>query len=243
MHACSSLAVMSDSLRPFGLQPIRLLHPWNFPDKNTGVGCHVLLQGIFPTQGSKLSLLCLLHCRQILYPLNPLGSPLWVYCSLNPTRLMETLCVYGGRGLSMYVQTLVRDLQDSKVIQGGLGFLLPSPSLRHLKRHLCHLHTWCQPSGSGDRGRVWGVPRSGCRCSPSEQHFPLLSTVLPPHSVLLSNSASPALLGGDGWLSSQLLQLASDLRSNFSSNRISATPLVFHHHCLTQKACNNSSFG
>ena len=35
---------MSDSLRPHGLQPTRLLHPWDFPGKNTGVGCHCLLQ-------------------------------------------------------------------------------------------------------------------------------------------------------------------------------------------------------
>ena len=35
-----------------------------FPGKNTGVGCHSLLQGILSTQGSNL---CLLHCRQILY--------------------------------------------------------------------------------------------------------------------------------------------------------------------------------
>ena len=34
------------------------------PGKNTGVGCHALLQGIFPTQGSNP---CLLHCRQILF--------------------------------------------------------------------------------------------------------------------------------------------------------------------------------
>ena len=45
----------------------RLLCPWNFPGKNTGVGCHFLLHRIFPTQGSNLSLLCLLHCKQILY--------------------------------------------------------------------------------------------------------------------------------------------------------------------------------
>ena len=38
--------------------------PWDFPGKNTGAGCHFLLQGFFPTQGSNL---CLLHCRQILY--------------------------------------------------------------------------------------------------------------------------------------------------------------------------------
>ena len=35
--------------------------------KNIGVGCHILLQRTFPIQGSKLHLLCLLHCRQILY--------------------------------------------------------------------------------------------------------------------------------------------------------------------------------
>ena len=33
----------------------------DFPGKNTGVGCHALLQGIFPTQGSNLHLLCLVH--------------------------------------------------------------------------------------------------------------------------------------------------------------------------------------
>ena len=42
---------------PYGLWLIRLLYPWDSPGKNTGVGCHFLLQGIFLTQGSKLSLL------------------------------------------------------------------------------------------------------------------------------------------------------------------------------------------
>ena len=42
---------MSDSLSAHGLQPARLHRPWNFPGKNAGVGCHFLLQGIFPTQG------------------------------------------------------------------------------------------------------------------------------------------------------------------------------------------------
>ena len=54
---------MSDSLRPHGLQPTRLLRPWDFPGKSTGVGCHFLLQGIFPTQGSNPGLP---HCRQML---------------------------------------------------------------------------------------------------------------------------------------------------------------------------------
>ena len=45
--------------------------PWDFPSKNTGVGCHFLLQGIFPTQGSNLGLP---HCRQTLYHLSHQGS-------------------------------------------------------------------------------------------------------------------------------------------------------------------------
>ena len=40
--------------------------------KNSGVGCHFLLQGIFPTQGSNLGLL---NCKQILYHLSHQGSP------------------------------------------------------------------------------------------------------------------------------------------------------------------------
>ena len=38
-----SHSVMSDTQRPHGLQPSRLLHPWDFPGKSTGVGCHCLL--------------------------------------------------------------------------------------------------------------------------------------------------------------------------------------------------------
>ena len=44
-------SVVSDSLLPLDCRPTRLLRPWNFPGRNTGVGCHFLLQGIFPTQG------------------------------------------------------------------------------------------------------------------------------------------------------------------------------------------------
>ena len=46
-----------------------------FFSKNTGVGCHFLLQRIFPTQGSNLQVPCLLHCRWFLYPLSHQGSP------------------------------------------------------------------------------------------------------------------------------------------------------------------------
>ena len=42
------------------------------PGKNTGMGCHALLQGIFPTQGLNSGLP---HCRQMLYPLSHKGTP------------------------------------------------------------------------------------------------------------------------------------------------------------------------
>ena len=57
VHAC--LVIQSDSLQPYRLQPARFFCPWDFPGKNTGVGCHVLLQGIFPTQG--------LNIRQLMF--------------------------------------------------------------------------------------------------------------------------------------------------------------------------------
>ena len=48
---------MSDSSRPHGLQLIRLLYPWDFPGKSTGVGCHCLLR--FPASGDHQSILCI----------------------------------------------------------------------------------------------------------------------------------------------------------------------------------------
>ena len=52
------------------LQPIKLLCPWKSLSKNTGVGCHSLLQGIFLTQEQNL---CLPPCRQILHCLSHQG--------------------------------------------------------------------------------------------------------------------------------------------------------------------------
>ena len=67
-----SYSVESDSLQPHRLQPARLLYPWNSPGKNTRVGCHFLLQRIFPTQGSNPHLL---HWQADSLPLSHLGSP------------------------------------------------------------------------------------------------------------------------------------------------------------------------
>ena len=74
MCECSVTSVLSESLQPHGLQPSRLLCPWDSPGKNTGMGCLALLQGIFPTQGSNLRLLCLLHWQAGSLSLAPPGK-------------------------------------------------------------------------------------------------------------------------------------------------------------------------
>ena len=78
-------SVVSDSLRPHGLLPTRLLCPWNSPGKKTRVGCHFFLQGVLSTQGSNSCLLCLLYWQVDSLPLCHQGSPhlinkSWHYC-------------------------------------------------------------------------------------------------------------------------------------------------------------------
>ena len=67
-----SHSVVSDSYEPMEYSPLGSSVHGDSSGKNTGVGCHALLQGIFPTQGLNLGLL---HCRQILYHLSYQGSP------------------------------------------------------------------------------------------------------------------------------------------------------------------------
>ena len=71
-----SYSAVSNSLQPPGLWPARVLCPWNSPSKNTGVGSHSLLKGIFPTQELNPGLL---HYRQMLYCLcHHIALELWL---------------------------------------------------------------------------------------------------------------------------------------------------------------------
>ena len=60
----AKLPVLSNSLQPHELQPSRLLCSLDTPGKNTGMGCHSLLQGISLAQGLNQGLM---HCRWILH--------------------------------------------------------------------------------------------------------------------------------------------------------------------------------
>ena len=63
------------------------------PGKNTGLGCHAFLQELFLTQGLNPCLLCLLHCKWIIYPLSHLGSPcLWWFRLTGGASGKESTC-------------------------------------------------------------------------------------------------------------------------------------------------------
>ena len=91
MCACS---VVSNSLPPHGLQHSWLLCSWAFPGRNTGMGCHFLLQRVFLTQGLNWHFQGLLHCRWILSHCH-LGIPLtWIYFCFNKLLLLLLLSLF-----------------------------------------------------------------------------------------------------------------------------------------------------
>ena len=85
---------MSDSLRPHRLQPARLLCPWDSPGKDTGVGCHALLQGTFPTQRSNPHLL---HWQMDSLPLSHWEIPDFTMhvCMLSGFSHIDSVQAYG----------------------------------------------------------------------------------------------------------------------------------------------------
>ena len=83
-------------MRSHGLGPFRLFCPWDFPGKNTGVGCHFLLQRISLTQGLNCGLL---HCRQTLYRLRYKGTSNLIH----PQHTLST-----SQTCSSFVQSLQR---------------------------------------------------------------------------------------------------------------------------------------
>ena len=92
MCMCLVASFASDSLEPqrvYYSSPGSLVHG-DSPGKNTGVGCHTLLQGIFPTQGLNPGLL---YYRSILYHLSHQGSPCIFHSEFNFSHPCMQLCV------------------------------------------------------------------------------------------------------------------------------------------------------
>ena len=93
LHVCmraKSLQLCPTLCSPMDCKPSRFLCLWDSPGKNTGVDCHALLHGIFPTQGSNPCLLCLLHWQADSLPLEPPEK-----CKNNYTGSKYTSCVFG----------------------------------------------------------------------------------------------------------------------------------------------------
>ena len=83
------------------------LCPWDSPGKNTGAGCHALLQGVFPTQGSNPELL---HCRQSLNLWATREAP-WIFLDLhNPGVQFSSCClVFKCSRLSEWKRAQIRN--------------------------------------------------------------------------------------------------------------------------------------
>ena len=123
--------------------PPRLLSPWDFPGKNTGVGCHFLLQEIFPTQGSNPGLP---HCRQTLYHLSHQGSP--VGYKIN----VQTL---------LYFYKLTRRSNQSILKEISPGISLKGMMLKLKLQYFGYLMRRVDSLEKTDAGRDWGQEEKG----------------------------------------------------------------------------------
>ena len=95
-----SRSVLSHCLQAHGLKPTWLLCPWDFPGKNTEVGCHALLQGIFPNLGLNPGRP---HCGHIHYPLRHQGSPGVCNIHIYVYSLCVCVCVCAYRCIWVWI--------------------------------------------------------------------------------------------------------------------------------------------
>ena len=102
ISSCCLAAKSSPSLSdPIGCSPPGSLpSPWDFPGKNTGAGCHFLLQGIFLTQGWNPCLPTHLHCKRILYHWASREAPLLALIAIDMWTFKKTFICLAAAGLS-----------------------------------------------------------------------------------------------------------------------------------------------
>ena len=123
----------------------KLLCPWNSQGKNSRVGCHFLLQGIFLTQEWNPHLFCLLLCQACSLPLAPPEKPEYALVQFSsviqpcPTLCNPMDCSPSGllvhHQLLELAQTHAHPVGDS--IQSSHPLLSPSPPAFSLSQHQC----------------------------------------------------------------------------------------------------------
>ena len=107
------------------MQPTKLLCPWNSPGKNTAVGCHSFLQGIFSTQGSNTGLW---HCRYLFYHLSHQGSLSSVHIqNFFPLHHLQPHHNHGHQNLSENMRTIIAHGKDCSGLQQSSAFAPISP--------------------------------------------------------------------------------------------------------------------
>ena len=168
-------SIMSNSLRSCGLQPTRLLCQWDFPGKNTGLGCHFLLQRIFPNQASNLHLLYLLHWQADSLLLAPTSVSQSVQSLSRVWRFATPWTATRQASLSITFSSV----QSSSVTQCGSNSLrphelqharppCPSPTPR-VHPNSCPSSRWCHPAISSSV-----VPFFSClQFLPASDSFPV----------------------------------------------------------------------
>ena len=189
---------MSNSVRPHRQQPTRLPHPWDSPGKNTGVGCHFLLQCMKVKSESEVAQLC----PTLSNPMDctPSGSSVH---GIFQARVLEWGAIAFSKGIIINVLFLIKFLKDFSLHFSSVAQLCPTLQPHELQ----HARPPC-PSLTP------GVHPNSCplswRCHPviSSSVFPFFSC---PQSLPASESFPMSQLFARGGQSTGVSALASFL--------------------------------
>ena len=117
LQSCSTICNSMDYSPPGSSSP------WGFPGKNNGVGCHFLLQGIIPTQGSNPRLLYHLHWQAASLPLAPCGKPVKLPSKLPPN---------SGQGYRSFSQLTLIQSPRTAALPSDTHFLWLKQCVQHV---------------------------------------------------------------------------------------------------------------
>ena len=124
-------------LPPHKLQPARLLCPWDFPGKNTGVGCHFLFQENLPNPGWNLHLM---NWQADSLPLSHQGNP-YVCITLKQNKRLPELWYLEALKSSKYSTYLVLVSLNSNMQDPTFPFLCSFQNLNFLDSQRCYQAT------------------------------------------------------------------------------------------------------
>ena len=169
MCAVCLVTQLSDSFATHWIVAHQSPQSMGFPGKKTGAGCHFLLQGIFPTQRLNSHLLCLLHCRWILYLLscNNTLFLIFIVSPLPQTCELLFFLLLGKRQLEQLERQLCFPKysleSDSLSLVTGAVVNFPGVMMTHHCTRLC----WPGSLSLSNSLCVISIPRSSSVSSPS----------------------------------------------------------------------------